>query len=77
MWQETEDGLYRKFQFADFAEAFNFMTSVAAIAERHQHHPRWTNEWNVVEMWLTTHDSSAIITEKDHALAAAIDELAQ
>ncbi len=73
MWQETETGLYRKFIFSDFSEAFAFMTKVAAIAENMQHHPRWTNEWATLEIWLSTHDMRDTITDKDRALAAAID----
>lgn len=76
MWQETEQGLYRKFTFKDFKEAFAFMEQVATIAEEHQHHPRWTNEWNTVEIWLSTHDAGGVITDKDRAVAAAIDTVA-
>ena len=75
MWTQTENTLYQKFQFRDFSEAFAFMTRVAMLAEQHQHHPRWSNVWNTVEIWLNTHDAGNIITEKDHALAKAIDEL--
>ena len=75
MWTQTENTLYQKFQFRDFSEAFAFMTRVAMLAEQHQHHPRWSNVWNTVEIWLNTHDAGNIITEKDHALAKAIDGL--
>lgn len=75
MWQETENGLYRQFEFTDFTEAFRFMTSVAKIAEENQHHPRWTNQWNRVEIWLSTHDAGGVITDKDRKLAAAIDKI--
>jgi 4a-hydroxytetrahydrobiopterin dehydratase len=57
MWQETPEGLYKKFEFADFKAAFGFMTEVAQLAEGQQHHPRWTNEYNKVEIWLSTHDA--------------------
>lgn len=73
MWQETNEGLYKKFELKDFNEAFEFMTKVAAIAEQKQHHPRWTNEWNKVEIWLSTHEAGNKITDKDKELAAAID----
>jgi 4a-hydroxytetrahydrobiopterin dehydratase len=76
MWQETNNALYRKFQFADFSEAFAFMTRVALLAEKADHHPRWTNVWNTVEIWLNTHSAGNIITEKDRQLAAGIDALA-
>ena len=75
MWQEINNALYRKFQFADFNEAFAFMTRVALAAEKMDHHPRWTNVWNTVEIWLNTHDAGDIITEKDKKLAALIDQL--
>lgn len=75
MWTETNNTLYRKFEFADFSAAFAFMTRVAMLAEQHQHHPRWSNVWNTVEIWLSTHDAGNVITEKDHALAKAIDGL--
>lgn len=75
MWQETENSLYRKFSFTDFSEAFAFMTRVALAAEQMNHHPRWTNVWNTVEIWLNTHDAGDRITEKDHKLAARIDQL--
>lgn len=75
MWQETKHGLYKQFNFRDFSEAFAFMTQVAALAEQMQHHPRWENEWSVVQIWLITHDSDSKITDKDRALAEAIDAL--
>lgn len=75
MWTETDNTLYRKFQFSDFSEAFAFMTRVAMLAEQQQHHPRWSNVWNTVEIWLNTHDAGNVVTEKDHALAKAIDGL--
>ena len=75
MWEEKENQLYRKFQFKDFNEAFSFMTRVAFIAEKMDHHPRWTNVWNTVEVWLSTHDAGDIVTEKDRKLASKIDSL--
>jgi 4a-hydroxytetrahydrobiopterin dehydratase len=75
MWQETENKLYRKFQFRNFSEAFAFMTRVAMEAEKMDHHPLWTNVWNTVEIWLNTHDAGDIVTEKDHKLAEKIDAL--
>ena len=76
MWQVTDQGLHRKFTFEDFKGAFAFMQKVAGLAEQQQHHPRWTNEWNTVEIWLSTHDAGGQITEKDRALAQAIDSVA-
>lgn len=74
-WKEIDNALHQKFQFKDFSEAFAFMTRVAFIAEKMNHHPRWTNVWNTVEVWLNTHDAGNIITEKDRKLAQKIDEL--
>ena len=76
MWQETKDGLYKGFEFSDFAQAFAFMTRVAAVAEGVQHHPRWTNEYNDVQIWLSTHEAKGKITDKDRDLAKAIDDIA-
>ncbi|MBY0534793.1 MAG: 4a-hydroxytetrahydrobiopterin dehydratase [Chitinophagaceae bacterium] len=75
MWIEKENALYKKFVFSNFSEAFAFMTRVAIEAEKANHHPRWSNVWNQVEIWLNTHDAGDIVTEKDHALAKAIDSL--
>lgn len=75
MWTEQDNSLYRSFRFRDFSEAFAFMTRVAIEAEKRNHHPRWTNVWNTVEIWLSTHDAGNIVTEKDRQLAAAIDKL--
>lgn len=75
MWKEEKNTLYRKFEFADFSEAFAFMTRVALAAEKMDHHPLWTNVYNKVEFWLNTHDAGDIVTEKDHKLAAKIDKI--
>lgn len=75
MWSEQDNKLYRKFEFKDFSETFAFMTRVALIAEKMDHHPLWTNVYNKVEMWLSTHDAGDIVTDKDRKLAAAIDKL--
>ncbi len=75
MWTETNNTLYQKFEFADFSEAFAFMTRVAMEAEKMNHHPLWTNVWNKVEIWLSTHDAGDIVTEKDKKLAERIDKL--
>lgn len=75
MWQEKDNKLYKKFQFKNFSQAFSFMTRVALAAEKMDHHPRWTNEYNQLEIWLSTHDAGDIVTEKDRKLANTIDEL--
>jgi 4a-hydroxytetrahydrobiopterin dehydratase len=74
-WTETDNKLYRKFKFKDFSEAFGFMTRVAIAAEKADHHPTWSNTYNTVEIWLSTHDAGNIVTEKDHQLSQAIDKL--
>lgn len=75
MWTEQNNTLYQKFIFRNFSEAFAFMTRVAMEAEKANHHPLWTNVWNTVEIWLSTHDAGDIVTEKDQQLAKKIDGL--
>lgn len=75
MWEEKDNKLYRKFEFKDFNEAFSFMTKVALVAEKMNHHPKWTNVWNTVEIWLSTHDAGDVVTDKDKKLADKIDAL--
>ena len=75
MWQEVNNALYKKFEFKDFSEAFAFMTRVAIEAEKMNHHPLWTNVWNRVEMWLSTHDAGDVVTDKDRKLSEKIDKL--
>jgi len=76
MWEEINNSLYRRYEFKNFSEAFSFMTRVALLAESLNHHPKWTNEWNKVEIWLSTHDQGNIVTEKDKKLALEIDKIA-
>lgn len=75
MWKEENNTLHRKFKFKDFSEAFAFMTRVALAAEKMDHHPLWTNVYNTVEVWLSTHDAGDVVTGKDRTLAAKIDAL--
>lgn len=77
MWRESDNKLYRKFEFKDFSEAFAFMTRVAIEAEKMNHHPLWTNVYNKVEIWLNTHDAGDIVTDKDRKLSERIDALAK
>ncbi|MBL7859471.1 MAG: 4a-hydroxytetrahydrobiopterin dehydratase [Cyclobacteriaceae bacterium] len=74
-WTEANNKLTRTFKFNDFIEAFAFMTKVAFIAEKMNHHPTWTNTWNTVIIELSTHDDGNIVTDRDHKLAEAIDKL--
>jgi 4a-hydroxytetrahydrobiopterin dehydratase len=73
MWQEKDKQLYREFKFKDFKQAFDFMAKVAAAADEMNHHPTWTNTYNKVEIWLSTHSAGDTVTDKDRMLAAAID----
>jgi 4a-hydroxytetrahydrobiopterin dehydratase len=74
-WEHTDDRLRRTFRFADFSEAWAFMTRVALLAEVHGHHPNWSNVWSTVSIELTTHDAGSTVTAKDVELAAAINRL--
>lgn len=75
MWEHKDNQLYRKFVFNNFIDAFAFMTKVAILAEKANHHPTWTNTWNTVEIRLSTHDAGNIVTDKDLDLSKAIDKL--
>ena len=76
-WNEVEgrDAIVRKFVFADFNEAFGFMTRAALAAEKMDHHPAWFNVYRTVEVTLATHDAGGL-TEKDVTLAQAMNRLA-
>jgi 4a-hydroxytetrahydrobiopterin dehydratase len=74
-WDERPNGLYRRFEFRTFADAWAFMEKVAALAEAQDHHPDWYNSYNVVEITLCSHDKGRTVTARDHRLAASIDEL--
>ena len=75
-WSLRADGraIERKFKFADFNQAFGFMTRVALLAESQDHHPEWSNVYNRVEITLTTHDAGGL-SLRDVAMAKAIDAL--
>jgi 4a-hydroxytetrahydrobiopterin dehydratase len=75
MWKEENNKLVKTFTFNNFIEAFAFMSRVAIVAEKMNHHPNWTNVYNKVSFELNTHDAGNIVTEKDRTLAAAIDAL--
>lgn len=77
MWKEENNSLKKTFEFKDFTEAFGFMTKVAIIAEKMNHHPTWQNTWNKVSFELNTHDAGDVVTDKDRKLADAIDALAK
>lgn len=75
MWKEEDNKLVKTFEFEDFVSAFGFMTRVAIVAEKVDHHPNWSNVYNKVTIILTTHDAGNTVTEKDKTLARLIDEL--
>jgi 4a-hydroxytetrahydrobiopterin dehydratase len=77
-WSEVKgrDAISRKFTFKDFNEAFGFMARAALVAEKLDHHPEWFNVYNKVEVTLATHDAGGV-TERDIALAGAMDRLAE
>tara|TARA_R110002072_G_scaffold154781_1_gene304860 strand:+ start:159 stop:443 length:285 start_codon:yes stop_codon:yes gene_type:complete len=73
-WELREDKIFRQFMFADFIEAFGFMSRVALLAETMNHHPEWSNVYNRVTIHLTTHDVGGL-SERDFELASRIDSL--
>ncbi|NEN23670.1 4a-hydroxytetrahydrobiopterin dehydratase [Cryomorpha ignava] len=74
-WKEEDNKLKKSFEFKDFVGAFGFMSQVALIAEKMNHHPEWTNVYNTVDIALQSHDDGDKVTEKDHKLAKAIDKI--
>lgn len=74
-WKEEDNKLKAIFEFKNFIEAFAFMTKVAFLSEKHNHHPWWSNVYNKVTIELCTHDAGDIVTEKDHNLATKISEI--
>jgi 4a-hydroxytetrahydrobiopterin dehydratase len=74
-WTEKDNKLVGEFVFEDFSQAWAFMTEVAILAERKNHHPDWSNMWNRVVITLTTHDEGNIITEKDRKMADGISKI--
>ena len=71
-WEERDGALHRHFEFADFSEAFGFMTRVALLAEAKDHHPDWSNSWNRVTIDIVSHAAGGL-TERCFELAAAVD----
>lgn len=74
-WTGGDDFITKVFKFDDFVEAFSFMTHIAIIAEKMDHHPEWFNVYNRVDVTLTTHDAGGV-TEKDVALAKVMEKAA-
>jgi 4a-hydroxytetrahydrobiopterin dehydratase len=74
-WEEQNGKLHREFTFANFSEAWAFMSRVALLAEKSDHHPDWSNSWNKVVIDLVSHDAGGV-TDRDRQLAEKIDGLA-
>lgn len=74
-WEIVDGRLHRRFQFVDFVEAFAFMSAVALVAEKLDHHPNWSNVYNEVDIDLWSHDVGGI-TERDHRMAERINTIA-
>ena len=73
-WDLREDRFSRSFEFSDFVHAFGFMSQVALIAEKLDHHPEWSNVWNKVEIEITNHDAGGV-TELDLEFCRRVDAL--
>tara|TARA_B100000767_G_scaffold27714_1_gene24079 strand:- start:4697 stop:4987 length:291 start_codon:yes stop_codon:yes gene_type:complete len=73
-WEYKINGIYKEFIFNDFKEAINFINQVGKVAETEKHHPKWSNLYNKVHVYLTTHDFNGI-TDKDFNLAIKIDQI--
>jgi 4a-hydroxytetrahydrobiopterin dehydratase len=74
-WVESNDGLGRDLRFADFGEAWAFMSRVALVAEKLDHHPDWSNSWSSVHITLRSHDADNTVTARDRRMAEEIDKL--
>lgn len=76
-WGEVDgrDAIHKTFTFKNFRAAFGFMTQAALVAEKHDHHPEWSNVYKTVEVTLTSHDAGGV-TERDIRLARAMDRIA-
>jgi 4a-hydroxytetrahydrobiopterin dehydratase len=74
-WVLEDNQLKRTFEFDNFIDAFSFMAKVALLAEKMDHHPNWSNVYNIVHIALCTHSANNTVTEKDRALAKHIDAL--
>ena len=74
-WVHESGALVREFRFVDFTAAFVFMTRVAEVCEELDHHPDWSNSWNVVRVSLTTHSMGSIVTDKDVEIASRMNAI--
>lgn len=74
-WVESNDGLSRELRFRDFSAAWAFMSRVALVAEKLDHHPDWSNSWSTVRITLRSHDAGNTVTARDRRMAEEIDKL--
>ncbi len=74
MWQKRDNALYREFEFNDFEESLSFIGKVADIARRLNHHPKMAIDFNIVELWLSTHSAGGRVTDKDEKFASEVDD---
>ena len=77
MWEEKDNALHATFTFKDFIEAFGFMTAVAMLAEKQNHHPEWSNVYNKVNIKLTTHDAGNTVTVNADYVDGHLGDLVQ
>jgi 4a-hydroxytetrahydrobiopterin dehydratase len=75
MWTEKNNELVRQFKFEDFKQAFDFMVRVAALSEKLDHHPWWSNVYDQVTIKLSTHSAGGKVTDKDRGMAEEIDKI--
>jgi 4a-hydroxytetrahydrobiopterin dehydratase len=75
MWQTEENKLYTKIVCNDFKQALQLINGIGKLAEEQNHHPTIKNTYNIVELWLSTHDAGDTVTDKDTKLADSIDNL--
>ncbi len=76
-WKEENNELSKRFEFRSFEDAMKWMQKASIFISKTDHHPKWTNIYNTVEVCLSTHDAGNIVTEKDRKLAAELDRLFQ
>lgn len=75
-WEYHEDAIHAEFEFENFKDCFSAMSRIAFECEAQNHHPNWSNVYNVLKISLSTHDADGV-TEKDFKLAEAIEEIVE
>lgn len=74
-WTEHNNALYKTYEFSSFLKAMEWMQKASVEIEKLNHHPKWTNMYNTVEVQLSTHDAGNIVTDKDWKLAQILDAI--